>query len=88
MRSDCLGHRSKRLNALRWFNGLMVGSIFILPKNAIDDVWLFIKEESSQPLEPFERIELIEHASHILIIEENTNIGRRNSQPLERIEPL
>ena len=66
----------------------MVGSIFILPQNTIDDVWLFIKEASSQPLEPFERIELIEHTSYILIIEENSNIGRRNSQPLERIEPL
>ncbi len=59
MRSDCLGHRRKRFNALRWFNGLMVGSVFILPQNAIDDVWLFIKEASSQPLERIEPLELL-----------------------------
>ena len=73
------------------FNGLMVGSVFILPENAIDDVWLFIKKdiipnllvrvENIQPLP-----ERLEHTSHTLIIEENTTttIGRRYSQPLRK----
>ena len=54
------------------FNGLMVGSVFIKDNNA----------------QPFELIERLKHPSLTLMIGENTNIGRRYSQPFKRIEPL